>query len=1149
MIHNKLNKPLFVLLLLIGVLIACTSERNHIENIESTESTVTFSLELPGSSFSATRSLTDDEENNVQTIDVLVFNSNSSDHQASTFVHSRRGKILSTTTTEKTFEIVLPKGTFDLVVIANARQNIIDQAFQKDETRAEVMGKLEHSLAEGVKWTSTEIPMWGFKDGVTVVDNTNSTGIQGIKMVRMLAKIEVELSGEAAGAGNSNFAINSVHLYNYNTAGSIAPQLPSGWNAGSNEAINPNIPTSAEKKRGPLAYTSADDISSPKEYFTKDKVLNTIYTFEAQKGSTANRLENTCLVIGGNFRDSADNTHFYRVDFIQDNDADPYMHVLRNHRYKFVINKITGEGFHTPDEAFEAGPVNIEAEVLAWNEGNANDLVWDGQHYLSVNQGNFELSSAQYAETDLDNVLEIETNWKDGWEITQITDLQDVELPADNQWITVAEANKSGPKEVKAEFPLLIEKNTTGETRQALLHIQAGKLTYKVSITQFNDEKTALWVEDEDGIPVDMIDFISKIGDPVESRKYTVRWSPKSADVKLSLAAAGSQDLIEWEGNLKPDNPTSITNELGAQEFIVKPTPLTSFDGETDFGIRYTEVKYKMIVNEREFNKTLLLGQFTENLHIDIDTHYLLDGKTYQMTVYANTAWKLVAKRNSNKVGKRVISKLDGKDLAAVTDTEIELARGEFNLPQGTSFDFTTVKDFGGGMMPEVHIGDFHLELVALDDPTLNDTKSTLCGSAIIQEELSNCYILDPTTGFGILIPVKRANGYRTMNSTSRPDWTYGDQITKNMDFGAKLVWSDSPGTDNKGIADDAGISLIEQVKKGENGYIIVMPGSHKKEGNALVAATQNSGGSGTILWNWHVWLTPAFTVNGEVNIRGGHFNTGQGLPGYHNASNLWMDRNLGALRNGYKSGTTQLETDENDLLKAHGIYFQWGHPVPIPSVERFDEGCPTGDIYRDNLQPVWDALGQKVNFTEVQGHVNGDIRIAIKNSTVKYYNSVSKHWYHSGPEKNKCDLWYNNGKTIYDPCPLGWRIPIVETETSWNSSLSEKHWGNEFNLYAKVEEIGLSYRNKGYVLSYGPNIYRGGYYPMSGNRRLGLKFYFSSITIDLPINHIENDSEESSIPRYLNIVTSVKNFNATFTPLSKKQQFSSTNVRCVREK
>jgi hypothetical protein len=136
--------------------------------------------------------------------------------------------------------------------------------------------------------------------------------------------------------------------------------------------------------------------------------------------------------------------------------------------------------------------------------------------------------------------------------------------------------------------------------------------------------------------------------------------------------------------------------------------------------------------------------------------------------------------------------------------------------------------------------------------------------------------------------------------------------------------------------------------------------------GNAVVAIKKAE----TIVWSYHIWVTD-YTPD-ETNT---HKNLRNGL--------VFMDRNLGA--------------KANDLSEdAYGLYYQWGRKDPFTGI---------------NIETV-----AKTTST-------GNIEYCIKNPT-KFITGA-------GTWLNDPDitLWGGDGggKTVYDPCPNGWRVPPAQ--------------------------------------------------------------------------------------------------------------------------
>lgn len=180
-----------------------------------------------------------------------------------------------------------------------------------------------------------------------------------------------------------------------------------------------------------------------------------------------------------------------------------------------------------------------------------------------------------------------------------------------------------------------------------------------------------------------------------------------------------------------------------------------------------------------------------------------------------------------------------------------------------------------------------------------------------------------------------------------------------------------------------------------ENGKVIFKVSGN--EGNAIIAIKD---AAGKVLWNWHIWST---IYSPEIEY--------QTMNGVN-----WMNRNLGA---------TTAQWDEKGKVK--GLFYQWGRKDPFPALAGWDDNGTLSDIY--------DIEGKKIApFTT--GVVEADMNLdnAIQNPTL-YYGGVRGEdgkgpydWYTSTDYFKQNDyLWETEAekaKTMFDPCPPGWRVP-----------------------------------------------------------------------------------------------------------------------------
>ena len=165
------------------------------------------------------------------------------------------------------------------------------------------------------------------------------------------------------------------------------------------------------------------------------------------------------------------------------------------------------------------------------------------------------------------------------------------------------------------------------------------------------------------------------------------------------------------------------------------------------------------------------------------------------------------------------------------------------------------------------------------------------------------------------------------------------------------------------------------------NGYVNIATPETLKPGNALIAARNSAG---TILWSWHIWV-PATEVTSDK----------YGLSWY-----LMMSRNLGALEDA--SATSGPE--------AYGLLYQWGRKDPFPCVSATNLNGGTMTIAQSIANPT-----------------------AFANNAGTWMSTVD------------ATVWGDKAtKTIYDPCPVGYKVPMREDVTALFSTddlSSSKGW------------------------------------------------------------------------------------------------------------
>ena len=178
-----------------------------------------------------------------------------------------------------------------------------------------------------------------------------------------------------------------------------------------------------------------------------------------------------------------------------------------------------------------------------------------------------------------------------------------------------------------------------------------------------------------------------------------------------------------------------------------------------------------------------------------------------------------------------------------------------------------------------------------------------------------------------------------------------------------------------------------------KDGYIAFKTADTFKEGNAVIAAKD---ASGNILWSWHIWLTD----QPQAQV-------------YNNDAGTMMDRNLGA--------TSATPGDVGAL----GLLYQWGRKDPF---------LGSSSISRNTIAKSTITWPSAVKSDSS----NGTIDYATANPTTYItYNNKNYDWYYTGDSSTDNTRWTTSSsvKSIYDPCPAGWRVPDGGRNGIWSKA------------------------------------------------------------------------------------------------------------------
>ena len=196
------------------------------------------------------------------------------------------------------------------------------------------------------------------------------------------------------------------------------------------------------------------------------------------------------------------------------------------------------------------------------------------------------------------------------------------------------------------------------------------------------------------------------------------------------------------------------------------------------------------------------------------------------------------------------------------------------------------------------------------------------------------------------------------------------------------------------------------------DGYVYFSTPNSFTTGVACVAIYDSSD---NILWSWDIWSTPE---PGTATYNG----------------NTFMDRNLCAV----------------DLNYNRGFLYQWGRKDAFSAA--------TGSYASFTFVPALFTA-----FNTVRGIQNIDY--CIKHPTTHVNNGDENSWM-SREEYEKLP-WRDDIKTIYDPCPAGWRVPTAAEQNGY-SGLPGTGFSNAINEFGNP---GSGYYRSSTISSY-PKAY-----------------------------------------------------------------------------
>jgi hypothetical protein len=469
---NKLT----TILLLTVLFFACVDDEkfinpvNPVDPVEpaARDKNVVLTMQIPGTYLPVTYAYSENDENEIRTVDVLVFRVDSTGNE-SYYRHIRVPAITQDNGTTKKVEFRLELVDSRLAVLANVRnlftpemeERLLADSIAGKVTKETVMKRFVFPMSEPAGKQNEPFPMYGESDLLRSSDNTTGD----IKMIRAITRIDIINS-----IPDDKVKIDSVYLLYTKNKGFVAP----GFNAKGEIVGTPNVPGDAEPNTNLFGYKFTPNAGAGSPAMERE-----IYITE--DGQDSDRPTAIILKICYEGRPS----QFYRVDML-DKDGE-LMPILRNYRYRINLTRIVGDGYPSAEEAADVPKPSL-ASTVETNELGISTVAFNDSYKLGVStvrvifkaDGSWE--GRKSGEESYS--LKVHTTYS-GWSASWRTD----ELAG---WLNLTDAQvENGSVKFPAsrmELNMRATPNTTGKDRSANIRLTAGTLYLDIHVTQYGSD-------------------------------------------------------------------------------------------------------------------------------------------------------------------------------------------------------------------------------------------------------------------------------------------------------------------------------------------------------------------------------------------------------------------------------------------------------------------------------------------------------------------------------------------------------------------------------------------------------------------------------------------------------------------------------------
>ncbi|AGB27888.1 hypothetical protein Prede_0520 [Prevotella dentalis DSM 3688] len=318
--------------------------------------------------------------------------------------------------------------------------------------------------------------------------------------------------------------------------------------------------------------------------------------------------------------------------------------------------------------------------------------------------------------------------------------------------------------------------------------------------------------------------------------------------------------------------------------------------------------------------------------------------------------------------------------------------------------------------------------------------------------------------------------------------WITQSNSGANAPDGAKVVW-----------ADESGLVINPTVSgTGTNAFVnFEVPASAIKNGNAVIAVTKG----GTVVWSWHLWFPPqdVLSTTEVTNYQNKTYKFTNEPLGFKYTA--WSGSSYRSPRSvkvkveqtvgqagGKQVGYITITQNDGNVRQFYNTLYQFGRKDALPGTDAF----ASGSSYSFDNTLGGHSLGYAIQHPE-------NMFIYAGGTEMYAYNWCNATYDNLWSADNNVVGFNDNAviKTIYDPCPVGFKMPASNAFTGFTTNGQN---GGTMNVSGAWEN-GWNFNNK--ISSPDATVY----FPASGYRHnangslIGIGeagYYWSAVPADI---------------------------------------------------